>query len=370
MIEKDTSNTATQPVYELAKEPIFVDRTLEPQQEISWEVFGDDDQLPTSEPEELKEDQDPPEDEKRDNVEAPDSLDSEESGEEIEKKKKKNRTSEKNRISQLTRELKQAKAFTHDVLSRNQYLESKITQKEKENFESHENYLTAQKERVKKYLTDALEEGDPAKIAEANDLLGQYNAEILMVSRQKQNFQAHPPQNSYKQNAYQEPTDTDDDSYQEVGNEWIEKNTWANPKSSHFDQEMYEAADNYSIRLARKYKLEGRGEEIGTTDFFDEITDYVKNSYDIPSSQPSPKQHSRDRMQMKSDKSPHVAAVSRQGTQSASPTKAKDIVLTPEQKEAAYSMRGYVRDPKTGLKVEDNRMLEEIYKRNMMRGNG
>ena len=102
----------------------------------------------------------------------------------------------------------------------------------------------------------------------------------------------------------------------------------------------------------------------------DEITDYVKNSYDIPSESIHSKQPSRDRMQMKTDKSPPVGSVNRQSPHTQVSTKPRDIALSPEQKEIAYSLRGFVRDPKTGQKVTDNRTLEEIYKRNLMRGNG
>jgi hypothetical protein len=367
MTHKDTGNETTQPIYELATKPTFVDRSQDKEQEISWEVPGEE-ETPVEDINEesllLKEEEEvSPESQ----IDSENEIETE--TEEIEKKKKKNRISEKNRIAQLTRELRQAQSVTHDVLTRNQYLESKISQKEKEAFTTQENYLTSQKERVKKYLTDAIEEGDPSKIAEANDLLSQYNTEILMLSKQKQTMQEAPPQipPTYNQSSYEEPIDN---SYQEAGKEWMEKNVWANPNSTHFDQEMYEAADNYSLRLARKYKLEGRGDEVGSADFFDELTDYVKNSYDIPSESIPSKQPSRDRMQMKTDKSPPVGSVNRQSPHPQVSTKPRDIALSPEQKEIAYSLRGFVRDPKTGQKVTDNRTLEEIYKRNLMRGNG
>ncbi len=369
MEHKDTGNETTQSIYELATKPIFVDRSQDKEQVISWEIPGEE-ETPVDD---IKEESLLSLEEDKKEVSLESQIDSENEiepeAEEIEKKKKKNRISEKNRIAQLTRELRQAQSVTHDVLSRNQYLESKISQKEKEAFTTQENYLTSQKERVKKYLTDAIEEGDPSKIAEANDLLSQYNTEILMLSKQKQTMQeiSAETQPAYKQSSYQEPIDN---PYEEAGKEWMEKNVWANPNSTHFDQEMYEAADNYSLRLARKYKLEGKGDEVGSSDFFDEITDYVKNSYDIPSEPIYSKQPSRDRMQMKTDKSPPVGSVNRQSPHIQLPTKPKDIALSPEQKEIAYSLRGFVRDPKTGQKVTDNRTLEEIYKRNLMRGNG
>jgi hypothetical protein len=153
--------------------------------------------------------------------------------------------------------------------------------------------------------------------------------------------------------------------------EWIEQNSWADPNSHQYDLEMFETADNYSLLLMRKYQRQGRENEIGTSKFFDEITDFVKNSYDIDIPSAPVKTQSKDRMQMKTDKSPPVGPVNRQSIQSQeAPRKPNDINLTPEQKEIAHSLKGHVRDPKTGQKIMDSKTLEEIYKRNLMRGTG
>jgi hypothetical protein len=47
--------------------------------------------------------------------------------------------------------------------------------------------------------------------------------------------------------------------------------------------------------------------------------------------------------------------------------KPKDIQLTAEERETARSLAGFVRDPKTGQKVYDPKILEEIYRRNLRR---
>lgn len=376
MIEKDLGNETTQTIYELATKPLFVDRSEDGEKEVSWEVADGEETPIPPENEIIKEEEKPLiEEESEEKDQEPDiEVEEESEPEKEEKKKKKNRTSEKNRISQLTRELRQAQAVAADVINRNQYLESKITQKEKDNLSTQENYLTAQKERVKKYLADALEEGDPSKIAEANDLLGQYNAEIIWLTRQKQNFEPETQdKKSYTKPSYEETSYTSD--HREAFSEWVENNPWANENSDDFDRDLHAEADEYSIKLMKKYTISGRKSEIGSSEFFEEISNYIYSKYEVdntpsPSSIRNQKPQSRDRMQMKTDKSPPVASVTRQGMQGISPTKSKDIILTPEQKETAYTMRGYVRDPKTGQKITDNRILEEIYKRNLMKGNG
>jgi hypothetical protein len=370
MNEQDTGNKTTQTIYELATQPTFVDRSEDAVQNVSWEV-SDGEPVPlTPENEQVPEKIEDtfPVQEKEENQiveeigELEDESDSEEDTEK-EKKKKRNRVSEKNRIYQLTRELRQAQSVAHDVLKRNQYLESKMSEKDKEALTAQENYLTSQKERVKKYLTEALEEGDPAKIAEANDLLSQYNTEILLMGKQKKG-ETNEIVHSYDSTKYDV---TNVNPYQEVGNEWIEKNSWANPQSPNFDQEMYQEADEYSIRLAKKYKLQGRGDEIGNSDFLDEVTDHIKNSYDISAPVSHSKPQPRERMQMKTDKTPTVGSVDRPQARSEFQGSGK-ITLTPAQIETAINMRGYVRDPKTGNPITDNNTLIEIYKRNMMKG--
>jgi hypothetical protein len=370
MSEQDQGNETTKNLYQMAREPIFSDQNLDSQANISWEVPGTTDEEP-AEQEEVENDSQSTEnvEETQDeNPEEPDKQDepvSQEEDDEKEKIKKKNRTSEKKRISILIRQLKQAQSVTHDVLSRNQYLESKLSEKQKESIDQEEKLLISQKEQVKKYLTDSLEEGDPVKITEAHDLLSQYNAELRLVHNRK-NEKPEPQVPSYpkiqqSENVY--------DYSQEVAMEWMERNAWANPDSDDFDKSLHEEADNYSIELSKKYALRGKKNEIGSMQFFEDITNYMHSKHDPEyvregEENPNKPQPQKVRMQMKNDTSRKVAPVTRQTPLNESSRKSSDIVLTAEQKATAHSMRGHVRD-KNGNKIIDNKMLEEEYKRNM-----
>ncbi len=366
MSEQDTGNETTKQIYQLATEPVFAtDQTLD-RPDVTWEVSdGLPEPLPpfeTESPQHEEPEESHLEEEKSEHEESDD-----DSEEEKEKIKKKNRISEKKRISDLNRQLKQAQAVAHDVLTRNQFLEKKLNEKHTEALTNEENLLSSQKERVKQYLTDALEEGDPAKIAEAHDLLSQYNAEIQLKKSQKTNFQNNP-ENYYPPQKPVEKESSYDDSQSEESHTWLENNNWANPNSDDFDEGLYEQADKYSLKLMSKYKLQGRKSEIGSSKFWDEISDYMNSTYEVSDNpSPIPKQQIKGRTPMKTDASTKVTSVSRQGTQANHGTLARrqDIALTPEQREAAHSLSGYVRDPKTGQKVTDNRILEEIYKRNL-----
>lgn len=371
MAEKDQGNVTTQTIYQLATEPIFAsDLDLGREEEnISWEVSGVPDE--SINPDEAivkdKSIQNPESDngEVREEEKIKDESPPADGDEEKEKAKKKNRTSEKKRIADLTRQLKQAQSVAHDVLTRNQYLETKLTEKQKEALAQEENLITSQKERIKKYLADALEEGDSEKIADAHDLLSQYNAELRLINSRKnspqteQQYAPPPPQQPY----YIEQDQVD----HEIGAEWLDNNPWANPHSPDFDPELHQEADNYSIKLAKKYTLSGKKSEIGSAEFFDEISNYMQSCYEIEPSSQIEKPQSKGRIQMKTETSSRVAPVTRNINAGESTTRKADIVLTPEQREMAHTLRGFITDPRTGQKITDNKILEEIYKRNLMR---
>ena len=391
MNERDLGNENTKNIYKLATEPMFsIDHNID-RNNISWEIS--DGNLPESPPEkeiissdtshdfiqkdhinegewngeEPKESIDFPEESTEEKEEE---SSEEEESEEKEKIKKKNRTSERKRIADLNRQLKQSQSVTRDVLIRNQQLETKLAEKQKEALDTEENFLKSQKERVKQYLTNAIEEGDPAKIAEAHDILSQYNAEIQLKKSQKITIP------SISQDNYQRLiSDIENSSYpvnEEEGLEWIQKNNWANPNSEDFDEELYKFADTYSVKLSKKYALQGKKSEIGSSQFWGEITDYMNKSFEIDNKKVSPSPHSfsqsqtlqRSRTPMKNNPS-NVVAPTRESFSPHNSPKQNHITLTPEQRQAAHSMSGYVRDPKTGQKITDFKMLEEIYKRNM-----
>jgi hypothetical protein len=356
-------------VYQLATEPVFRTDFSLPSQDISWEVSDGTPHIlpfeetpPDSEEGETLEET-PPEEEIENQEEAAPPEEEEAPEEKI---KKKNRISEKKRIAELTRKYREAQAVANDVMNRNQDLEKKLAQKEKEAFTNEENFLKAQKERVKQFLTDAIEEGDAKQIAEAQDLLSQYNAQIQLKQNQV------PPKAPAPYTPPSPIVNEVDSELNEEGEAWLENNSWANPNSEDFDQDLYNYADKYSIQLANKYKLQGKKSEIGSPKFWNDISHYMNKTFEINAEdsdeeEPAspPKIQPKGRTPMKSTPSQTASPVSRQSVPGGAPKKANDIVLTHEQKEMAHLMRGYVKDPKTGQKIMDNKTLEEIYKRNM-----
>jgi hypothetical protein len=338
-----------------ATNPIFInDHLTHNPDDISW-VVGEDQPDPIEVPiEEIKElDKE---------VEASES----EGQEEQPKKKRGNKVTSQRRIADLNRKLKEAQSFAYTIMSQKEALEKRLTRKEQESLDNYEKSLVSDKERILQAMVDAEDEGDTVKKVKATDLLNQYNSEIMDVQRKREKA-AHtvPPKNDF-------PTDIFEDTYEnqvdeeihQVGQEWMSRNAWANPQSPHFNQELWAEADQYSKDLAKAYQLEGADEEIGSPEFFDEISSYMRSSYNVGRERPSTQKTGSIRMR---NPGTQVSPVQRTIPGKTSPSGRTPITLSAQEREIAHSMRGFVKDQKTGQKIYDNAGLEAHYARNVRR---
>lgn len=116
---------------------------------------------------------------------------------------------------------------------------------------------------------------------------------------------------------------------------WIEKNTWFQPNSPDFDPEMHEEATMYARRIERRYKAEGRAEEIGSAAYFKEIDRHMREEFsDVFQDQSAPKKVAP---KMKRDNT--VAPVVRSGGGEAAPVKrTAKVSLSPAERQFARNM--------------------------------
>lgn len=348
-----------------ATQPIINIRDDANANNISWLVndgLPDESSPSSTEPQEreepqedLVEDEEPERDEGDENQ----SSDEVDEDEEEKPKKKRNRVPLDRRIADLTRKVKHYQSVTHDVFSQKENLEKEKLALADELFKAKKKLLEAHRETINTNLIQANEEGDSTRSAKATDLLTQYTAELWRLedeqNRFKQNYSATPQPRQF------EPEPADDyNENAEHGQEWMKSNPWANPNSRHFDQDMYQDANDYSVELARQYKSEGRADEIETPDFWQDISEYVKDTYGANARS---SQQPKERMKMKPSKS-NVAPVTKPSSPSESPKRKQEIVLTQAQKEIAHSMRGSIKDA-NGKFITDPKTLEEYYKRNV-----
>lgn len=352
-----------------ATQPIFGEGLRDTGQgDISWEVSdGELPDDPIVEESQKEEPQEKPSEDKEPELEAQDTTepDNEEDEDKEPKKRIRNRIPPAKRIADITRQKKQVEYLNQNLLREKEELQKQLLVEQKAKNDAQITAIKNSRDQLQYYLNQAIEDGDSAEQAKLTAQLSEYQAELRIRERETHNVaNAQPdnrPQQQYQEEQYNIP---EDHPYKDVGDEWVKKNTWADPKSKDFDKEMYEDADSYSHSLVKQYKLEGRGEEVGSPEFFEEITDYIKDSYSLPT-RPAPKPKQKEPMQMQNPGS-NVASVNRPAANAETARKQNEIVLTKEEKQIAHTMRGSIKDA-NGNKIYDNRQLEEAYKKYLRR---
>jgi len=338
--------------------------------EISWEVREDTNTQEENDQEDKKEDIHQPEEViENDSDQQLEDQETTEEGEEKPKKVRPSKTADR-RIADVTRKYRQTEAvlkqsyLKNDQVEReNEELKRALLSTKQEKIAAEENALKYYMKNIESEHATALEEGNSEKAAEATRLMAEYAARREAVLRQKNELdnyaKAKPPAQPVQ------PTQTEqyDDSisqisqsedFQHNGQEWIKKNLWADSNSKNFNKKMLQEAESHLHQLGNQYTFEGRAEEIGSPEFFEEITEYVKETFNISS--PKPKKL------FSSSQSSNVSAVSRTNTVPNIQKTNQDIILTPEQIKTAHAMVG-VRF--NGQRLEDRKVAENMYKENL-----
>jgi hypothetical protein len=116
--------------------------------------------------------------------------------------------------------------------------------------------------------------------------------------------------------------------------QWIKKNEWFQPGSANFDAEMHEEATLYARRVERRYRAEGRADEIGSTSYFREIDKHVREEFpDAFEGQAVPK---KGTPRMSGDN--RVAPVTRTGQPGQSSKPSTKVKLSVDQRRLAHQM--------------------------------
>ena len=194
--------------------------------------------------------------------------------EEDEEETPKRRRSPEKRITELARQKAEAERRAQELEDRLRHEASLRQQSDMAMMTHYKNNLLSQAGAVKQQLVEAHSLGDTEKIIDLqsqyyklqNDLAGVENWEaqqkieapaVQQPVQQKQGTPALEPRTA----------------------QWIEKNTWFQPQSAEFDPEMHEEATLYARRIERRYRAEGRGEEIGSIEYFTEIDRHMRKEF-------------------------------------------------------------------------------------------
>lgn len=281
------------------------------------------------------EDEEEPEEEDSEDVpeeaEAEDD-DQDEQEEEEEEPRPRKRDAER-RISELSRRAQEAEQRAQEVEAKLQQESALRQQSDLAMMTHYEQRLRGDANVVLGQIEEAISMGDARKQAELqsqfnqlqNDLSGidawRKDAEAKMAEAQQAPVQPKPQQ---QQQVTLEPRTRD----------WIEKNSWFQPQSSDFDAEMHEEATMFARRLERRFKADGRADEIGSSSYFKEIDKHMRAEFaDAIPDRSAPKKATP---KMKRENT--VAPVARSGG-SESPTKrTAKIVMSAADRQFARNM--------------------------------
>lgn len=317
--------------------PIFDDG---PGEEVELELDEEDlgghlsDFLDDEEPEvEEEESEEEPEDESE-GTEAEDEDTVEEEEEEEEDPRPRKRDAEK-RIAELSRRAQEAERRAQEIGARLQQEAALRQQSDIAMMTHYEHRLKSDATAILGQIEEANSMGDIRKQAE---LQAQYNqlqsdisgidawkkeAEAKLIEAQKQPA-PQPAQKPSQGQVSLEPRTRD----------WIEKNAWFQPQSADFDPEMHEEATIYARRVERRYKADGRADEIGSSAYFKEIDKHMRAEFpDAFDDKPAPKKATP---KMKRDTT--VAPVARSGGGDAPAKRTAKVTLSPAERQFARNM--------------------------------
>jgi hypothetical protein len=277
------------------------------------------------------EDYEKQEDPEEEQPEEPEEVAEQEEPEEEEAPKR--RRSPEKRISELARKAADAERRAQDLEAR-LVKEAQLREQSEQAMMTHyRSNLSATAMDLKQKLAEARSMMDNERI---DDLQYQFNKTmndleaVTNWEREQQNKAARTapveqaaPADAQRQQVSLEPRTAN----------WIQKNSWFQPKSEDFDPEMHEEATLYARRVERRFRSEGRDDEIGSVDYFTEIDRHMRREFpDAFSAQSAPNKKAPP---MSRDS--NVAPVQR--TAPGQPAKSsKTVRLTADQRRMAHQM--------------------------------
>ena len=278
------------------------------------------------------------------NVGAPEEDQAEEEGEPVEEEvveeeaPKRKRSPDK-RIAELARKAADAERRAEEAEARVQQAEQLRQQSDFAMMTHYEKRIHGQADVIKQQLIDAHSIGDSEKIVELQQEFYKLQSDLNGIESWKAQQELTPPE---PKKATQ-PQPAAQPTLEPRTADWIGKNTWFQPQSSDFDPEMHEEATIYARRIERRYRSEGREDEIGGLDYFTEIDRHMKGEFPDAFSERSVPSKRVPPMSRESN----VAPVQRTGTPG-QPTKQSMVFrLTANQRQMSHQLAasGAIKNP-------------------------
>jgi len=288
----------------------------------------------------------------------------EEESEEEEAPKRK-RSPEK-RIAELARKAADAERRAQEAEAKIQQVEQQRHQSDLAMMTHYEQRLHGRAEEVKRQLIDAHSIGDSERIVELQGEFFKLQSDLNQIDSWKaqQELNAPQPKQAAEAQARQVEGQPQPTLEPRTAN-WIQKNPWFQPNSSDFDPEMHEEATIYARRIERRYRSEGREDEIGGVDYFTEIDRHMQIEFPDAFSERSTPSKKVPPMSRQSN----VAPVGRSANPGQPAKNTKSIRLTADQRRMAHQLAqsGAIKNAKGGRMTEVE--AEKYYAVHMMKQN-
>ena len=301
-----------------------------PTEDIDIEITEDDLGESLADYQEQESEEEPEEEEPEEEV-----LEEEEPEEEEAPKRKR---SPDKRIAELARKAAEAERRAQEAESRLQNEAQMRQQSDLAMMTHYKNNLINEAGAVKQKLVDAHSMGDSEQIIELQSIYYKLQNDLVGVENWEAEQKVSAPRVQQQVQPRAEPQPTLEP--RTAG--WIQKNEWFQPQSPEFDPEMHEEATLYARRIERRYRSEGRDDEIGGVDYFTEIDRHMRKEYPDAFSTVSTPSKRTPPMSRESNVAPvQRSAPNQQGKNSAT------IRLTADQRRMAHQLAqsGAIRNP-------------------------
>jgi hypothetical protein len=144
----------------------------------------------------------------------------------------------------------------------------------------YEQRLIGQSQAIKQQLIDAHSIGDSERIVELQGEYYKLQSDLNSIENWKAQQELNQPQPKQAVQPQSQPEPKQAQPTLEPRTaDWIQRNTWFQPNSADFDPEMHEEATIYARRVERRYRAEGREDEIGSVDYFTEIDRHMYQEF-------------------------------------------------------------------------------------------
>lgn len=235
------------------------------------------------------------------------------------------------RIAELARRAQEAEKRAQDFESQLRQEAELRRQSDIAMMSHYEQRLQRDAAVIKSELQSAMSIGDSEKQIELQSQLFQIQNSLSEVESWKNSPAAHPAQEQPR--AAPQPKQAPV-TLEPRTQKWVQENEWFQPQNPGFDQEMHEEATIYARRIERRYRSEGRGDEIGSVEYFAEIDRHMQNEFpDAFAERSSPKKATP-----KMSRNSPVAPVTRTGTPGQASKPTKSVRLTSDERRVAHNL--------------------------------